>query len=366
MGAGYWIWLIPLSSGKTSVGIVVHDQLHSFESVRTIENSMSFIKEHEPQLFEQLTNCEVLDFGCFNNYSYSVGRCYSDDRWAIVGEAAAFPDPLYSPGTDFIGLANSFAEELIRTDYAREDLSVRARELTVQYRTLVMGTVDIFRNAAPVYGHARAMRTKIYYDNFTYWSFPCQYYQQQIYRLTGGEHAKFATLGQRFVELSNYVQALMRHWALVAPEEPTAGFAPCPTYPSVLVDAHVALQDKMSKQETLEYISMRAEQAEQLVGELLLRLTYELGEQAAKAMFEQLKIANWTLSIDPQRLTIEPTIGLARRRALPRLTRDIEHSLGRMRKKTSDEAVAEILAPLLAPLAPATEAAPSASQPAEV
>jgi hypothetical protein len=30
------------------------------------------------------------------------------DRWALVGEAGAFVDPLLQPGTDFIGFANCF------------------------------------------------------------------------------------------------------------------------------------------------------------------------------------------------------------------------------------------------------------------
>ena len=33
-------------------------------------------------------------------------RVYSPQRWALTGEAGAFADPLYSPGSDFIGLGN--------------------------------------------------------------------------------------------------------------------------------------------------------------------------------------------------------------------------------------------------------------------
>lgn len=346
MGPGYWVWLIPLSSGKTSVGIVVHDELHPFESLRTLEKSLAFIEKHEPHLARILADCKTLDFGCYSDYSYNIGRCYSGDRWAIVGEAAAFADPLYSPGTDFIALSNSFTEELIRSDKLGGDIALRARELTIQYRTLVMGTVDLFRHAAPIYGHARAMRTKIYYDNFSYWSFPCQYFLQQIYRQSGAAHARFGSLGQRYVQLSGYVQAMMRFWAIEAPELPEAGFAPCPTYPSVMVDAHVALTDKMSPSETFDYMHMRVEQAEELVGELLIRLLYELGDELAKKAMETLAIARWEIALDRHRLEIEPTVGLARRRAMSRLTRDVEHSLGRM-QKSSDRVVANLLSPLL-------------------
>ena len=35
MGHGYWVWLIPLSSGYTSIGIVVNEALHPFSTFNT-------------------------------------------------------------------------------------------------------------------------------------------------------------------------------------------------------------------------------------------------------------------------------------------------------------------------------------------
>ena len=32
MGTGYWLWFIPLSTGHTSIGVVVHDEVHPFET----------------------------------------------------------------------------------------------------------------------------------------------------------------------------------------------------------------------------------------------------------------------------------------------------------------------------------------------
>ena len=45
MGTGYWLWLIPLSCGNTSVGVVVHGETHSFDRVRTLERLLEFIDE---------------------------------------------------------------------------------------------------------------------------------------------------------------------------------------------------------------------------------------------------------------------------------------------------------------------------------
>jgi hypothetical protein len=300
-------------------------------------------------LAKALAGWEVIDFRCLHGYSHSMGRCFSADRWAIVGEAGAFVDPLYSPGTDFIAFANSFTEELVRVDEAGEDLRRRAAELNLQYRMLVTGAVDVFRSAAPVYAHGRAMRAKVYWDNFAYWSFPCQYYLQSIYRLSGAQHEQVTRLGQRFVELSGYVQALMRQWALVAPERAEPGFAPIPSYPSVLVDTHLALQEQMTAEQTRDYMQRRADEGEEIVADLILRLVYELGAQRARQMFASLRITNWQVRLRPQRLAAERSVGLARRHALSPIARDVERTLGRPRKQIGDEQAEALLAPLLAP-----------------
>ncbi|MCA9672196.1 MAG: tryptophan 7-halogenase [Myxococcales bacterium] len=354
MGEGYWVWIIPLSSGKTSIGVVVHDSVHEFEHVRSLEQTLAFIAEHEPVLARALENLEVLDFRCLHGYSHNVGRAWSADRWAMVGEAGAFADPLYSPGTDFIAFANSFTTEMVRCDQRGGDLKRRAQALNLQYRALLNGTVDLFRDAAPIYGHARAMRTKVYWDNFAYWCFPCQYYVQSIYKLEGADHSPFSDVGIRFVELSGYMQKLMRHWAVAAPEAPPPGFAPVPSFPSILVDVHVALQDKMTPEQTLEYMRSRAEEGNELASELLLRLVYDLGEQKARAMFDELGVGDWKLRVPRAQLEAHKAIGLARRRAVSLTVRDVDRCLGRTVKNTSDEVVAELMAPLLADEAPVT------------
>src|SRR5690606_5580774 len=113
---------------------------------------MAFLREHEPQLAALVAGYEVEDFLCLKGYSHNVSRCWSPDRWALVGEAGAFVDPLYSPGTDFIAAANKYTVEMIRTDYefeARrqnndastaglgcETLAEKANHLNVLYRSM--------------------------------------------------------------------------------------------------------------------------------------------------------------------------------------------------------------------------------------
>jgi len=373
MGPGYWAWVIPLSSGNTSIGVVVHDSHFPFEQVRSLENTMSFLEENEPVLAKALTGrlpspssssslaspMKVLDFGCLRRFSHNVARSWSADRWAIVGEAGAFPDPFYSPGTDFIAYANSFTEDMIRADLAGEDLVNRARELSALYRSLVGGCVDLYRDAAEIYGHGDALLAKVYWDNFAYWSYPCQLYMQELYRLTGSEMAELVPLGQRFAELTKHMQDLFGAWAKLVPSKLKAGFRGMPGFPSVLIDAHLALQNKWSPSETLDYMRMRLGEAEEIAGEMLLRVMDEVGPNNVEKLVEMSGAHGWGIQVADARVAATGTIGLARRRTLRPLARDVERTLGRPPKTIDEATIRRVLGPLVAP--PVAETTPSDS-----
>jgi hypothetical protein len=294
---------------------------------------MDFLRELEPALARRLEGIEALDFRTLKGYSHGVARSWSHDRWAIVGEAGAFVDPLYSPGTDFIAYANSFTAELMRVDIEGEDLVARTGELNAQYRALVAGSVAIFREAAPIYGHSRAMATKIYWDNFLYWTFACQYYLQEMFRVSGPLYRELSGVGARFVELSGYMQSLFGVWVRLAPESaPKPGFLGLPAFPSLPVDAHLDLQKRMSPEQTVEHMKMRLAQAEQMAAELVVRVLLELGPQAGAEALEIVGAGRWSLSYDPARADVEAESSLQRRHGLSLVARDIERNLGRVQR----------------------------------
>ncbi len=344
MGAGYWVWVIPLSTGLTSIGLVLHEDTHDYHHIAGLDATLAFMRQHEPQLAAAVEKFEIKDFLCLRNYSYSVGRCWSEDRWALVGEAGAFVDPLFSPGTDFIGFANCFTLEMIRTDLAGGDLKQKAMMLNAQYRSILNGSFQLFRTAAPIYGHPSAMANKIFWNNFAYWSFTCQYFQQDLCRLEGEQHMQFAEVGRRFLELTGHMENLLRHWALMAPERPMAVFKQAPAFPSVLIEAHVAVAQKMSTTDTLAYIAHRLEQGHELIGEFVLRIVQELGPEQAQTLLDEVKFWTWGVQVAPARLQIENLTGLERRHRLPDLARDVERGLGPVRRHARAAAAREMLA----------------------
>ena len=116
MGHGYWVWLIPLSTGHTSVGIVARDDLQPVAEIAGLEQAMEWLRANEPTLHRHLDGQPVIDFKRLRHYSHICEQVLSADRWALTGEAGCFIDPFYSPGTDAIAFMNSVICQVIRLD----------------------------------------------------------------------------------------------------------------------------------------------------------------------------------------------------------------------------------------------------------
>jgi len=116
VGEGYFVWLIPLPTGYTSIGIVANQDFHAFEDFHTYEKAYKWLEKNEPMLAAQLKGKQPSDFKKMPRYNYSSSQIFSLDRWTCVGVAGTFLDPFYSLGMDMIGFANSLTTEMIRLD----------------------------------------------------------------------------------------------------------------------------------------------------------------------------------------------------------------------------------------------------------
>lgn len=337
MGTGYWFWYIPLSTGHTSLGIVVHDEVHSFDTIRTLERAMEWLKKHEPQCYEHVKDMPAEDFLCHRHYSHGSAKCFSPDRWTTVGPAGVFADPFYSPGSDFIALGNCFSTELIRLDLAGQDFRARADEYDGFYLRFFDVACEVYRKSAPCLGSPRPMAAKIYWDDFNYWAFVCQYFFKECWRLPPSEHARFVAIARDFAELHFRAQKLVSEWAKLlmradsprAMNEQRAVHVQLPPVPSVLANLHLELVKPMTHDETLTYMREKLAQAHEVLHEIVIRALLSLGPTAGAELVRSCDMASWGLRIAPERLAAETTSGGARRRALPPIARDMERCLGR-------------------------------------
>ncbi|HVF35743.1 MAG TPA: halogenase, partial [Candidatus Saccharimonadia bacterium] len=213
-GAGYWAWLIPLSSGSHSVGIVCDAKTHPLETMNTFERAMAWFAEHQPRLHRELEGKRHLlqDFRFLRNFSYGCSQVFSPQRWALTGESGVFLDPFYSPGSDFIGIANTYICELVAKDRAGEAFEPYARFYEQLYFSFYESTLTLYTDQYEMFGDPEVMPVKVLWDYTYYWGVLCQLWFQ--HRLTD-----LVALGrlreplQSTKALNAAMQDFMREWS---------------------------------------------------------------------------------------------------------------------------------------------------------
>jgi flavin-dependent dehydrogenase len=105
-GYGWWIWVIPLAGGQTSVGVVWDKDLFEPPGGGTLKQRYLDFVRSVPGLRELLDGATIDDddFLALSNIPYRTER-YMDRGWALVADAAAFMDPYYSPGLDHAAMS---------------------------------------------------------------------------------------------------------------------------------------------------------------------------------------------------------------------------------------------------------------------
>jgi flavin-dependent dehydrogenase len=126
-GKGYWIWVIPLSGGFTSIGIVCDKTVLEKPPMKQTE-FLEFLAEHRG-LGELMVDSQIEDFEAWGQLAYRADRYISEQRWATAGFAAMFLDPLFSGGGDFIAVINDSICNTIIADTACEDKAMADKQL---------------------------------------------------------------------------------------------------------------------------------------------------------------------------------------------------------------------------------------------
>ena len=217
VGAGYWVWLIPLSSGSHSVGIVADPAHHPLASMDTFEKAMDWFRVYQPLLFDELDGKRHLlqDFAFFKRFSYGCRQLFSADRWALTGEAGLFLDPFYSPGSDFIGISNTFITELIATDRQGGRLGARAQVFDQLLHSFYDSTLTLYQDQYAIFGDPEVLPVKVIWDYSYYWGVLAQFMFHD--RLTDlGSMAALQPQLARCQALNAAVQTFLRTWSGVS------------------------------------------------------------------------------------------------------------------------------------------------------
>ncbi len=176
VGEGYWVWLIPLSSGSHSVGIVADSARHPLATMDSFPRAMEWLREHQPRLFDDLDGKRdrLQDFAYRKRFSYGCKQVFSAHRWALTGEAGLFLDPFYSPGSDFIAIGNTYITELVERDWRGEPLRRHAQTFDQLYRSFYRSTLALYTHQYPIFGDPEVLPVKVIWDYTYYWGIMAQ------------------------------------------------------------------------------------------------------------------------------------------------------------------------------------------------
>ena len=213
-GPGYWVWLIPLASGSHSVGIVADPAVHPLDTFDSFAKALEWLRRHQPRLAADLEGKHALlqDFHTCRHFSHDCKQVFSSARWALTGEAGVFLDPFYSPGGDYIAIANTYITELVARDRNGEPLSLYATLYERLFRSFYDSTLVLYTGQYPLFGDAEVMPLKVLWDYTYYWGVLCQlYFQQRLadLPLLGGLRAELMAC----MELNAAVQKVLLQWA---------------------------------------------------------------------------------------------------------------------------------------------------------
>lgn len=299
MGAGYWVWLIPLASGPISIGIVADPRFHPIEEMNTEDAMIDWLKRHEPQLGEDVDSRrdQIEDFHKIEDFAYSCERVFSPDRWCLTGVSGCFADPFYSPGSDFIAQGNTMITEMVSRELDGEDvrrlvLQLNAQYLT-QFETAVRGT---YTNHYKLFGNAEVMTAKLLWEFAAYWAVAAlPFFQEKITdaefnKEVGGDVRRIISAGAR-------LEDMFRDWHELGQLEWRDTFISNRSFPAFW-DLHLDLDKSFDDQELKERYAYNADNLEAIAVILFHKAVDRLPDSSLDA---DAKINPAGIGLDPER-----------------------------------------------------------------
>jgi 2-polyprenyl-6-methoxyphenol hydroxylase-like FAD-dependent oxidoreductase len=296
MGEGYWVWLIPLHSGPISIGICADPRFHPYDKIDTLERTLRWLREHEPQLGEEVTarRHQILDFLKVEDFAHDCSRVYSPDRWVLTGDAGVFADPLYSPGSNLIGFTNTFITDLITRDHRSELTDDRIETLNSIMLITFRGILNSYTDQYKVFGHPRVSAVKQFLDQFAVGlTVTLLFRNHKLHDLdfmgkAGGNYARIIRIGTR-------CQDFYRQWIEVEHRPSGPAMVAVNTNP-VAERIHDELIDPKTDEELLAILAQRGDEVEALA---VIVFWEALGALPGHGLDETAKINPYAIGLDP-------------------------------------------------------------------
>ncbi len=174
-GYGWWAWAIPLSGGETSIGVVYDKDLFALpEGSSTVARYRAHVSSQDG--LRQLIEGAELDEDDFLGYSHLPYRSsqYMGRGWALVGDAAAFTDPYYSPGLDHASMS-IYATARLMVQELNGELDGGALDNLLEvhngnfHRSYDRWLAALYLGKYEIFGDAELTRTAFLFDTAMYY-----------------------------------------------------------------------------------------------------------------------------------------------------------------------------------------------------
>ena len=144
-----WIWIIPFSTGVTSVGFVGDPEFFAEHSDKTHEEQLRYLINSEPHLKERFGNeTFIFEPKVLEGWSVTTEQFFGDG-FVLTGNVTEFLDPMFSSGVTLATASSQRAAHLVikqvqggeKVDWNEEFVKPTMTGVDV-FRTYVMGWYD--------------------------------------------------------------------------------------------------------------------------------------------------------------------------------------------------------------------------------
>jgi len=137
---GAWIWIIPFSNGKTSVGAVADEKFFQ-KFPGDLETQLRAILMSDPNAAKRLAKMKfVFPPQRIGGYACSVKKLFGE-RFALVGNATEFLDPVFSSGVSLAFASANRASKVLTRQLRGESV-----DWQTEYADYVMQGINTFRS----------------------------------------------------------------------------------------------------------------------------------------------------------------------------------------------------------------------------
>lgn len=300
MDNGRWVWLIPLASGCTSIGIVAREDFFPFIEYNTYEKSLQWLQKHEPLLWEKIHDQQPVDFQCLRHYAYNAKQIYSLDRWACTGDAAVFSDPFLSPGIDQAGFGNTLITEMIKRD-GRNQLDMQTVEnFNEIFLSFHNGTAWITQPTYAYYGDWLVCGVKLIWDIMRGFSLNASARFNHTY-LDEQKMSALQPILSRLFTLTLRMEKLFKAWTALSSKKYTYKFVNYFAVPGMLELYHRNFRANKTLEELVEDHKLTLDYLEEKVQIIFLMALADTMPHMLEQLPSPLWLNCWGVSLDPKR-----------------------------------------------------------------